>query len=323
MYVINADNVREALPKAMRLVMELGHSTKTRNGDAIVLPKPVNICYTNPKQHVLIDHVRDANPFFHLMEAMWMLAGRDDGAFLDHYVKNFSKDFGTEGRIVDAYGYRWRHGLGYDQLEEIIEQLKQTPNTRQAVLQMWGAGRDDLTQSNPKPCNLVASFHIIDENQLNMTVFNRSNDLILGCCGANAVHFAILQEYIASMVGVKMGSYWQVSTNLHLYKKHLDKVSPEALDEEYERTEPLIKYPRVFDEELKETMLYIDEMHEYREGYMGNISNPFLSEVVIPMATAHWMYKARNFKEALDAIESVRAEDWRRAGKEWLERRIK
>jgi thymidylate synthase len=224
---------------------------------------------------------------------------------------------------MDAYGYRWRHGLGYDQLYEIIGQLKKTPNTRQAVLQMWGAGRDDLIQSDPKPCNLVASFHIDNENQLNMTIFNRSNDLILGCCGANAVHFALLQEYIASMIDIKMGSYWQVSTNLHLYRKHWDKASSDVFLEDYERTEPLIKYPKTFDEELNETMLYIDEMHEYREGYMGNISNPFLSEVVIPMATAHWMYKARNFKEALDAIDSVRAEDWRRAGKEWLERRIK
>lgn len=322
MRVITATNVRDALPKAVRYLKNFGCQSQTRVGDALVASRPVTIRYSNPKQHVLIDNVRNANPFFHLMEAMWMLVGRDDGEFLDHYIKDFSKMFGTNGRIMDAYGYRWRMSLGYDQLGEIIKQLKETPNTRQAVLQMWGAGREDLIEDNPKPCNLVVSFHTQD-TRLNMTVFNRSNDLVKGCCGANAVHFAILQEYIAGMIGMKMGEYWQVSTNLHLYIEDLNKISISINHEEYETTEPLIKYPDNFNDELEETMMYIDEMHKHEEGYMGNISNPFLSGVVIPMATAHWMYEAKNWEGAFEAINTVKAGDWRRAGKEWLERRIR
>jgi hypothetical protein len=272
------------------------------------------------------------------MEAIWMLAGRDDGAFLDHYIKDFSKLYGgINGRIMDAYGYRWRYGLGHDQLKEIIRQLKKDPTTRQVVLQMWGAGREDLFTDAAKPCNLVVIFRIQD-NKLQMTVFNRSNDLIWGCCGANAVHFPILQEYVASMLGIEMGRYWQISTNLHLYIEHLDMLQRRlsymhtrphpnlwvALKDgiEYEQTRPLITYPEVFDEELSEIMDWIDIMHRGEEVYSGNISNPFLGKTVLPMAYAHYLYKKKDSAGALEQMEEVYAEDWKRAGIEWIKRRI-
>jgi thymidylate synthase len=335
MYMINAANVRDALPKALRHILHSGDKEKTRNGDAWVARTPVSIRYEYPKQHVLINEVRDANPFFHLMEAMWMLAGREDGAFLDHYIKDFSKLYGSYGIVLDAYGYRWRYSLGNDQLLEIVSILKNDPTSRQAVLQMWGAGRKDLFVSTVKPCNLVATFRIQD-NELQMTVFNRSNDLIWGCCGANAVHFPIMQEYVASMIGIDMGRYWQISTNLHLYVEHLDmlqkRLKPTVNSNlyvtlkdtlEYEQTEPLMAYPEVFDTELRETMQWIDEIHEGKEAYEGEITNPFLGQVVLPMAEAHYLYKKKDFNGALDKMEEVIAEDWRKAGTEWLCRRTK
>jgi thymidylate synthase len=333
MYVIHAANVRDALPKALRYILHSGEKEKTRNGDAWVSRTPVSIRYEYPKQHVLINEVRDANPFFHLMEAMWMLAGRDDGAFLDFYIKDFSKQFGTNGRIMDAYGYRWRYGLEHDQLNEIVRQLQKDPTTRQAVLQMWGAGRGDLFTDTAKPCNLAATFRI-QNNELDMTVFNRSNDLLWGCCGANAVHFPILQEYIAIKIGKEMGRYWQISTNLHLYVEHLGMLQKRlkptinsnlyvALKNswDYEETQPLVTYPETFDQELIETMTWIDRLHGDEEVYSGNISDPFLGKVVLPMAEAHYLYKKKDFNGALDMMGNVIAEDWRKAGTEWIERR--
>jgi thymidylate synthase len=333
--MINAANVRDALPKAVRHTLHSGNKEKTRNGDAWVCTTPVSIRYEYPKQHVLVNEVRDANPFFHLMEAMWMLAGREDGAFLDNYIKDFSKLYGSFGIVLDAYGYRWRYGLMSDQLLEIVRQLKETPNTRQAVLQMWGAGRKDLFVDTVKPCNLVATFRIQPNTKvLDMTVFNRSNDLVWGCCGANAVHFPIMQEYIASMVGVEMGRYWQISTNLHFYQEHLDMLSKRVHQtprnnlfvalkspDEYEQTQPLIEYPELFDKELRDTMQWIEELHEGKEVYNGDISNSFLGQVVLPMAEAHYLYKKKDFSGALDKMEEVIAEDWRRAGIGWIARR--
>ncbi len=341
MHTIDAQNVCDALPRAVGYLLAYGNKEDTRVGPALVAPVPVAIWYHNPKQHVLTNPVRDANPFFHLMEAMWMLAGRDDGQFLDHYIKNFSKDFGgKDGIIPDAYGYRWIHSLPYNQLRTIIEQLRENPASRQCVLQMWGAGRHDLIADRSRPCNLVATFRIRD-SRLDMTVFNRSNDLIWGCCGANAVHFAIMQEYVASMIGIKMGSYWQVSTNLHLYEHHIkmfrDRITGDeeitidvnyayhlgAAIELYPPTQPLIEYPDNFDEDLEETMSWIDGINRNEEYYDGNLSNPFLRDTVLPMALAHHLYKNKEIDNALIAIKEVIAPDWRKAGEEWLLRRQK
>ena len=323
MHVIEANNVRDALVLTASYLLAHGQFEDTRIGSALVAQEPVCIHYLNPKQHVLLNPIRDANPFFHLMEAMWMLAGRDDGAFLDFYVKDFSKRFGKDGVIMDSYGQRWRHGLHYDQLNEVVNQLRKDPTTRQVVLQMWGAGRDDLRSYSSKPCNLIASYRILFD-RLNMTVFNRSNDLIWGACGANAVHFPILQEYLAGKIGVELGEYWQVTNNLHMYsdvwEKHpgFNDVNPE----EYGTTMPLIENPLKFDEDLAIVMRIIDELHnETFEVDLGFVHNPFLRDVVLPMATAHQAYKNKDFEKAFEYMDVVAADDWKRAGREWLERR--
>jgi thymidylate synthase len=327
MHVINAVNVRDALLKAFIYVLNTGKEEPSRAGDVITAQEPITIHYAHPKEHVLLNPIRDANPFFHLMEAMWMLAGRDDSAFLDYYVKDFGKRFGENGIIMDAYGQRWRHGNKYDQLDEIISLLRREPTSRQAVLQMWGAGRDDLRAYSSKPCNLIATFRIQD-SALNMTVFNRSNDLILGCCGANAVHFPILQEYIAGRIGVEMGEYWQVTTNLHVYKDQHELLCKRGgllsqLEEEYGPTMPLIEYPQVFNQELEEVMYFIDNAQAgefYTLDY--KISNRFLSQVVVRMAMTHILYKNNKYDDAMDIIDTVAAHDWKQAGREWLVRRI-
>lgn len=336
MHVISVNNVREALPKAVEYLFVNGKTEQTRNGLAIVAPGPVTIHYKFPKQHVLLNPIRDANPFFHLMEAMWMLVGRDDGQFLDHYIKGFSKMYGnTDGRIMDAYGYRWRYGLYRDQLHEIARQLKENPATRQCVLQMWGAGRQDLFEAEAKPCNLNAVFRVHDD-KLNMMVQNRSNDLIWGACGANTVHFSILLEYIAALSGLQMGEYWQVSNNLHMYQDHVQMLferigfavatnpmiynhltSPPG----YEDTMPLVANPITFNVELNYVMQCIDMLYDvgYAEINGTIIKNPFLN-VVWGMALGHYLHR-KQMSEGIETINKVEAEDWRKAGLEWMERR--
>lgn len=335
MRVIEVNNVRDALPLAVDYLMSHGEQEQSRVGEVLAAAMPVAIRYHHPKQHVLLNPVRDANPFFHLMEAMWMLAGRQDGAFLDHYIKNFSKDYGDEsGNIPDAYGYRWREGLMFDQLNEIVAQLHKDPTTRRCVLQMWGAkAGHDLLINSTKPCNLVATFRVW-AGKLDMSVFNRSNDLIWGCCGANAVHFPILQEYLAGKLGLEIGNYWQITTNLHLYRSHIDMMYMRVVhdggttlaqlltDDGYnEKTQPLMMHPSAFDEELQETMGCIDDIHQNKEVYIGNISNRFLCDVVIPMAMAHQCYKNKDKDRAYQFIKTVTAEDWYTAGEQWLDRR--
>jgi thymidylate synthase len=337
MYRIEAINVRHALPNALAYVLAFGIRESSRAGDVIAAPEPVAIRYFKPKQHVLISPIRDANPFFHLMEAMWMLAGRNDAAFLDRYVHDFGARFAVDGIVLDAYGHRWRNSLGQDQLREIISQLRREPTTRQCVLQMWGAGRLDLWATRSKPCNMVVTFRIVNDH-LNMVVHNRSNDLIWGACGSNAVHFPLLQEYVAQMVGVPVGEYWQVSDNLHVYQEHIDMLRKRIGDdtnipanlvttEDYSETKDLINKPKTFDYELDLLLTFIDEMYKSDQPWDApwdvHVENDFLNDVVAPMSISHWHFKNKRMNDASDALLKVRAPDWQRAASEWLERRCK
>ena len=113
MYVINAENVNDALDQGLRLMAAEGVAVPSRNGMTLELPAPVTTVYKNPAQRVLVSSARDANPFFHLMESLWILAGRDDVKFLSEFNKRMV-DFSDDRTVFNApYGYRLRKTFGH------------------------------------------------------------------------------------------------------------------------------------------------------------------------------------------------------------------
>ena len=236
--VIKVRNVNDALPEAVWWLKTAGIQEHSRNGPVLVAPGPVVTEYTHPTERVLWLKDRDANPVFHLLEALWMLAGEDAVDFLLPYNARMAEYAETDGYIHGAYGARWRRTLGMDQLIALIYELRKDKTTRQAVLQMWSSQADLGVQKRDRPCNTHAYFDCRG-GVLNMTVCCRSNDMLWGAYGANVVHFSILQEVIAHAVGVPVGVYRQFSNNFHAYtdlpivKKWLDNPSfaePEPRD---------------------------------------------------------------------------------------------
>jgi hypothetical protein len=94
-----------------------------------------------------------------------------------------------------------------------------------------------------------------------------------------------------------------------------------ADDSKYERTQPLVTHPSDFDKELYEVIGWLDDVHQNKEIYRGNISNRFLCDTVLPMAMAHQYYKNKDYDSAYQHIAMVTAEDWYEAGRQWLDRR--
>ena len=82
MHVIRARNVQEALVVGLQDLRRYGVERESRNGPVVVFPEPVTTVCERPEERVLFHCERDANPFFHLFEALWMLAGRNDLAYL-------------------------------------------------------------------------------------------------------------------------------------------------------------------------------------------------------------------------------------------------
>src|SRR3990172_650873 len=161
--------------------------TTSRNGPVIQYAEPATITYRKPLERVLFNSARDANPFFHIYEALWMLAGRSDVEPLVYYNSQMAQ-FSDDGLTFNgAYGYRCRHAYNrsyeyddFDQLPALITHLKVKPDSRRAVLQMWNV-EDDLQvidTSKDVSCNLCVMF-MINLGKLDMTVMNRSNDMCL------------------------------------------------------------------------------------------------------------------------------------------------
>lgn len=124
--------------------------TSSRNGNVLQVDEPVLVTYERPRERVLFNTVRDCNPWFHLYEALWMLAGRNDVASVAHYAKNMAS-FSDDGKTLNgSYGERWRRRFGFDQLVVIEKHLKDSPHSRRAVLQMWGPEHDLLKMKESK-----------------------------------------------------------------------------------------------------------------------------------------------------------------------------
>ena len=311
MIVLKVRNVNEALPLGLELIRKQGVLVSPRGLNTLEVPCPVTTVYRKPLERVLLDPVRDANPFFHFMEAMWILGGRNDVEFPCIFNKNLAQYSDNGKTFFGAYGFRLRSN-GIDQLAVAVNRLKADHDTRRVVLAMWD--KTDLTAtSNDIPCNDLIMVKIRN-GKLNITVCNRSNDAIWGCYGANAVQFSYIQEYLAAMVGVEVGEYRQVSDSFHAYT---DNPQWERLkDKEWDYSAypydhfPLVDDPKSFDGELTRFLLL---------AFQGKWYNRIFSEVAIPMYMS-WVAHKKS-KNGMVWAEQIADEAWRKACCEWLKRR--
>jgi hypothetical protein len=291
----------------------------------------------------LFNSARDVNPFGTLYESLWMLAGRNDVAPLAYYTKQFL-EYSDDGRTLNgAYGDRWRNTAtrlegGIDQLGWLTRHLRDNPNSRRAVLQMWNT-RDDLLkidESKDVCCNLSVAIAVRD-GAIDVTVFNRSNDLVWGLLGANYVTFCVLQEYLAARMGARVGRYHHVTNDLHVYdwnwkpEEWLGCEAGEARRQYHAdvRTVPLVCDPAVFEAELPQLVEHwsgkLDVHDALADGVGTRWTEPFLRDVADPLFAAFACHKARHYHDAFTILAESEgmADDWRVAAEQWLTRRAK
>jgi thymidylate synthase len=351
-YVLQGRNVNTLWARAVPLIMTIGKPQGSRAGDVLVAPHPVMSVTSIPTERVLFDPARDANPFFHLFESLWMLAGRRDAGFLNIFVKSFGERFAEKnGDLYGAYGYRWRHAWDVDQIEIVVQRLRKNHDDRRVVLTMWNVDDDllepdyintDTNQPYEEPKDLPCNTHIylrvcrnvigvgyeetVTLPMLDMTVCCRSNDIVWGAYGANAVHFSFLQEYLAGRIGVEVGTMYQLSNNWHAYRDVLDGYL--AKSNEITGLDPystMIAQPipignrwqgSTWDDDLRRFLCSPgSRSHPYENEWFANTATP--------MFRAHAAWSEGDRKKAVQLMDDVAASDWARAGREWMQRRIR
>lgn len=352
MHSITVRNVNHALPLALALLRDTGRPVAPRGMATTEIPGPFATTYEWPVEMVLFDPVRDANPFFHLFESLWVLAGRSDVQFLAWFLPRMA-DFSDDGVQFHApYGQRLRSAFGLDQIEFCIKALAEDHATRQAVMSIWHPDLD-WKKTKDKPCNDMVMFKIRD-GQLRMTVSNRSNDAVLGAYGANVVQFSTLLKYVAGRVGIAVGQYTQVSDSFHVYEDNpywkaflaanpRGGVSPvvdpyesmtisesthgwrrDGAEGPCEFMPPNELGNGAFDEDLARffSLWDIDSSPSSNLLNERNYETDSFVHTILPMLQALINWRAGKRDEALEVAGFTHALDWRLAAIGWMNRRI-
>jgi Thymidylate synthase len=313
---IEVDNVPWAYAEVMRALNICGQMESSQRGRVRVLPWPLTLTIRKPMERVLFDEKRDANPFFHLMEAIWMFTGQNQVQWLTQFNSKFGMYADSSGKMRDAYGYRWMSHMGVDQIQYAIEELNRAGNTRRAVIAMWDPMTDTNQDEVGYPCNTHIYFRTRGD-ALDMTVCNRSNDAVWGLCGANAVHMTFLHELIASCTCHILGHYRVFSNNVHIYRNlHnydtlINTIDP---DDRY-----LSVRPTPLD--VHDWWRFHKDCEFFVAGEFTRIRHPFLLNVALPMFEAWQEHKEDTTVTSLSRMPE--RNDWALAAHDWLLRRPK
>jgi thymidylate synthase len=222
-------NVTNAFRVTLRSLLQEGDRIKVRGSETKELRSHF-LQVQRPRERVYILPNRNNNIFAQIAESIWVMGGRNDLAYLSHYLPR-AEDFSDDGLTWRAgYGPRLRNWHGVDQVTAVAKLLRQDPNTRRAVMVIFDPA-EDYGDSKDIPCNNWLNF-LIRGNQLHMNVVVRSNDLIWGFSGINTFEWSILHEMMAYWTGTQVGELSYFVSSLHIYDRH------------YVRAEKILKQSR-------------------------------------------------------------------------------
>ncbi len=153
-------------------------------------------------------------------EQIWFLMGESRPDWLRPFTKIWDDFLEPDGTIKAAYGYRWRHHFGRDQIDMLLKHLSENPHSRHAVVVTWDPASDGLAFDAKKnlPCPYTFTANIAG-GKLHLHNIVRSNDMILGC-PHDVAGFALLQCILAERLGVAPGIYTHSISNAHIYDNH-------------------------------------------------------------------------------------------------------
>ena len=174
--------------------------------------------------------LRDINIKASVAEILWYLRGDNDPKWLQKYTKIWDSFTDEDGMVGASYGFRWRNYFKRDQIQGLINLLKQDESSRQAVVITWDPDSDGLddnlqTEKGSKikknvPCLPMMHFQLLD-NKFVMSCIWRSNDMYLGF-PHDVLGMSLLQAVLAQELGREIGLLNYVILNGHLYENQLE-----------------------------------------------------------------------------------------------------
>ncbi len=171
-------------------------------------------------------------------ELLWFLKGETNLGYLHaHDVSIWNAWADAQGELGPVYGYQWRSwptadGRHIDQIQQVIEQLKKTPNSRRMIVSAWNVAdlpdesispQQNVSQGKMAlaPCHAFFQFYVA-EGKLSCQLYQRSCDTFLGL-PFNIASYALLTHMLAQQSGLAVGDLIWTGGDVHLYLNHLDQ----------------------------------------------------------------------------------------------------
>ena len=158
-------------------------------------------------------------------ELLWFLRGDTNIKYLtENGVRIWDEWADANGDLGPVYGKQWRswegaNGIVIDQITELIDQIKKTPDSRRLIVSAWNVG--DLKQMALMPCHNMFQFYVAD-GKLSCQLYQRSADVFLGV-PFNIASYALLTMMIAQVCDLEYGDFVHSFGDVHLYNNHFEQ----------------------------------------------------------------------------------------------------
>jgi len=158
-------------------------------------------------------------------ELLWFLAGDTNIKYLkDNGVRIWDEWADENGDLGPVYGYQWRswpsgNDEGVDQIRDVIERIKTTPDSRRLMVTAWNPAQVD-NMALP-PCHCLFQFYVAD-GKLSCQLYQRSADIFLGV-PFNIASYALLTHMVAQVCDLEVGDFVHTLGDAHLYVNHLEQ----------------------------------------------------------------------------------------------------
>ena len=168
-------------------------------------------------------------------ELLWFLKGESNIDYLrEHGVSIWDEWADGNGELGPVYGVQWRKwktadGTVIDQISQVIDQIKQNPNSRRLIVSAWNVG--EISEMALPPCHILSQFYI-GNGKLSCQFYQRSADVFLGV-PFNIASYALLTMMVAQVCNLNVGDLIQNMGDTHLYMNHLDQARIQLAREPY------------------------------------------------------------------------------------------
>jgi thymidylate synthase len=158
-------------------------------------------------------------------ELLWFLRGETNVASLKAGGVSIWDEWADErGELGPVYGYQWRSwptpdGGHIDQISEVIQQIKDNPDSRRLIVNAWNVA--DVPRMKLPPCHLLFQFYVAD-GRLSCQLYQRSADVFLGV-PFNIASYALLTMMVAQVTDLAPGDFVHTFGDVHLYNNHIDQ----------------------------------------------------------------------------------------------------